>query len=197
MSDCKRELRYKVFSAVSRIEDDFLVRLIREGCHIYVLDARDDDRTGGHIPGSIHVADSMESSAKMQLLSSLMDTIQSQRENEADVWIITHCMESAHRGPRLANLIHSKLPKELKDFVKIRILNRGAEGWVRKYFMDSSLVEDYDDDIWGFIAYHPLKGAKSVKSVESVESVDAAHSVCTYLLFVCAQIVEVRPWSKV
>ena len=49
---------------VTRVDDQFLIDLIKSGKEYYVLDARDDDRAGGHIPGSIHVADSMESNTK-------------------------------------------------------------------------------------------------------------------------------------
>lgn len=53
-----------LYEMVTRVDDQFLIDLIKSGKEYYVLDARDDDRAGGHIPGSIHVADSMESSTK-------------------------------------------------------------------------------------------------------------------------------------
>ena len=44
---------------VTRVDDQFLIDLIKSGKEYHVLDARDDDRAGGHIPGSIHIEDSM------------------------------------------------------------------------------------------------------------------------------------------
>jgi hypothetical protein len=62
-------------------------------------------------------------------------------------------MESAMRGPRCARLFKHYLENietEVAFEYSIRILEGGAYHWMRNYYNDVRLVEDYNDEIWGY-----------------------------------------------
>ena len=158
----------------TRIDQEFMVKLITNNSKCYVLDARDDDRIGGHIPNSIHVPDQMDYAQKVKLLNSLLHEIKIDLKQDEEIWIITHCMESICRGPRLASLMTHLLSEQEdinKEQIKIRILTGGAHNWIKKYHLDDTLVENFDDDYWGFyidIAYSPI----CMKIQKLIDSID-------------------------
>ena len=46
-----------------------------------------------------------------------------------------------------------------ENCIKIGVLHKDADNWIQKYHLNKTLVEDFNDDIWGFymeFAYHPL-----------------------------------------
>ena len=149
---------------ISRINDDDLIKLINQNRRYYILDARDEDRNGGHIPKSIHIPDQMDYNKKMQLLNSLLQNIKIDQKNNDNetIWIVIHCMESICRGPRLASLIIDLLSQK-SDIntkqIKTCVLNGGADNWIRKYHLNKSLVQNFDDEYWGFyihVKYSPI-----------------------------------------
>ena len=136
---------------VSRINAEDLVKIIRnKDRKYYVLDARDDDRNGGNIKGSIHVPDQMETYKKLTLLSNLLQLIDDEDKDEDNVLIVVHCMESICRGPRLAMLLNNEMKLSQSNKIQVRVLHKGADNWIRKYHLDKDLVQDFNDDYWGF-----------------------------------------------
>lgn len=186
-----------------RVDSKFVVQLLKDKNHtnndlFYILDARDDDRMGGHIRGSIHIADSMDHSEKVALIHSIFKEIEtyvctmSQTKSNCindnkvnNIWIITHCMESICRGPRLAQLIESLLlekysnndkknnnnnSKNILDLVKVRVLHGGLDHWIRKYYKDATLVEQFNDDYWGFYEVFLIKRIQLL--IDSIDQVN-------------------------
>ncbi len=69
----------------------------------------------------------------------------------AEVTVVLHCMESIRRGPRCARRLFlqlENLEEKLDLIVNLRVLEGGADRWVRKYFNNSDLVEEYDENYW-------------------------------------------------
>ena len=109
--------------------------------------------------GSIHVADSMNRDKKMTLLSNLLQLINDEHQNEENILIVVHCMESVCRGPRLAMLLNNEFQLSQQNKIQVRVLHKRADNCIRKYHLDKDLVQDFDDNYWGFyyeFYSHPL-----------------------------------------
>ena len=125
--------------------------------NIRVIDARDDDRVGGNVTGSIHVPDKIRPSEREIILWKVLIGATEYLTNNPSVSeynIVTHCMESLRRGPRVAMLM-KKMLKDTGDVgmnqrIRIRVLFGGADTWIRKHYRNSKLVENFDDEYWWF-----------------------------------------------
>lgn len=113
-----------------------------------VVDARDEDAMGGNIKGSLHLADSSdwENTSMPKLLKEI-------EKKQAEL-VIFHCMESIRRGPRCARRLYNHVClgyEEDKFPFSIKILQGGADRWIRKHYTNELLVENFDDDYWGWL----------------------------------------------
>ena len=123
------------------IKQDDLVNMLQRKEKILVIDVRDDDHRGGKVTGSVHFPDS----TFWDNISDVASQIQQ------DTTVVFHCMESARRGPRCAFRLHKYLGETQPQLrCNICVLTGGADRWVRRFFKDSALVEDFDNDYWGW-----------------------------------------------
>lgn len=114
---------------------------------VLVIDVRDDDANGGHISGALHFPDSTFVHRIAEVLAVL-------RARQPTL-VVLHCMESVRRGPRCAYRLRARLeaearPSHLPPVAAVRVLQGGADLWLRRHWRHAHLVEDYDDDFWGF-----------------------------------------------
>jgi hypothetical protein len=93
-------------------------------------------------------------------MPKLLSLIQHARSTSgAPVTVLFHCMESIRRGPRCARRLFQELRKvsdksveeDLTMQVAIKVLQGGADQWMRNFYSDSRLVEGYNNDIWGYL----------------------------------------------
>lgn len=123
------------------VGQDELVSLLQSDEIVLVVDVRDDDHLGGNIKGSIHVPDGT-------FWKTIGDTATLIKQGST---VVFHCMESARRGPRCAFRLHKYLSEEQPQLnCSIRVLRGGADLWIRRFFRDPTLVENFDNDYWGW-----------------------------------------------
>jgi rhodanese-related sulfurtransferase len=116
--------------------------------HFLIVDTRDDDVAGGSIKGALHLADGSDWSKSIHILTKAIT------QKKATL-VIFHCMESIRRGPRCARRVHNFFLDECEeDMPDLKILQGGADQWIRKFY-ETDLVEHYDDDYWGFSEFPP------------------------------------------
>ncbi|MBW0513084.1 hypothetical protein O181_052799 [Austropuccinia psidii MF-1] len=132
---------------------------IKEGqnnVHWAVVDVRDSDFIGGHIPGCHHVPSSTFGQKCPSLIEKLTDV----------KCVIFHCALSQQRGPQAAKLyaelredklekgqLKSSLPfgveaRARQEAQEILILQGGFTKWVESFKDDPALVEGYDSRLW-------------------------------------------------
>lgn len=73
--------------------------------------------------------------------------------------VVFHCMESVRRGPRCARRLRAYFDgcrSKPCSVPSIRVLEGGADQWVRRFYGDPSKVEDFDDEYWGFCCVDSL-----------------------------------------
>lgn len=108
-----------------------------------IIDCRDDDVIGGNIKGSINISERYF----RYNLHNIYDYVE---KNEPSI-LVLHCMESIKRGPRCAFLLNQFFNiLNLNNPPKIYILFGGAYQWIKKYYKDPELVENFDDEYWFF-----------------------------------------------
>ena len=177
-----------------------------------VVDTRDDDVGGGMIRGAMHVADGMFA----DLLPSLLGRICAMAI-ASTVHVVFHCMESARRGPRCALRLAVYLaavrgePLEglpggtqiLPDHwingggggggssIEIRVLRGGADLWIRRFFEDPSMVQNFDDNYWGF---GPLS-CDDYEGTTATTGDDAREGKQLHVLYERPRDQPATPWS--
>jgi Cdc25 family phosphatase len=122
-----------------------LSRLLLLGTEMVVVDVRDEDFSGGHLPGAIHVP-SQEFAEKAAAVALQVA--------EHSICVI-HCMKSSVRGPACYRVLQSELKKlesEGGSSCKLFLLKGGFETWVSKWGSDperETFIEGYDPQVWG------------------------------------------------
>lgn len=126
------------------------------GKDFVVVDVRDDDHKGGHIRGAIHSPSSQFSDDVDSLI----------RKTRGVPVVVFHCMLSQSRGPKAARIFreerdricsHSAEKVEDKELTEksepqqVYVLHDGFKGFQAKYRHDTSLVEDWDRNVWAYI----------------------------------------------
>jgi len=119
-----------------------------------IIDARDDDVVGGIINGAIFCPEKHFTYDKMlSLLAKAKKLRQAHNSGiiEHKAWVVFYCMESNKRSVRCARRFYN-LVREAGDLdiISVKLLQGGADGFVRSYWNDQRLVEGYDDKYWGF-----------------------------------------------
>jgi len=163
---CKEQCMY--------VPQEYVVEQLRDTSNslsLVVVDTRDDDVAGGMITGAMHAADGeFEDIGLLALLARI-------RAMDANcVTVVLHCMESVRRGPRCALRLATYLravrerapahqgnptgdppgdpPGAVQEMdaitVELKVLEGGADQWIRRFFTDNSMVSNFDDDFWGF-----------------------------------------------
>ena len=129
------------------------------------MDCRDDDVKGGKIVGSLHLPDS---EFDINSIETIMKEVESKKDKDVD--IVFHCMESARRGPRCARRFYEamKLWNDHDSNITIRVLIGGFDQWIRNFY-GTDMIEDYDDDYWGFEETRRLWKEKFHKDYERPE----------------------------
>jgi rhodanese-related sulfurtransferase len=136
--------------------------------HFLIIDTRDEDSAGGNIRGALHFPDGSDWLQTMPLLLAAI-------EKKEATMVIFHCMESIRRGPRCARRLHNYfLDTDIDedDIPEVRILQGGADQWIRKFYK-TDLVENYDDDYWAFEEFPPDVDGDEDGDDEKVETSDS------------------------
>lgn len=85
-----------------------------------VVDVRDDDFIGGHVPGALNVPS-----------VTFRDSLAAIRTAAKDKSIVVfHCMKSQVRGPKCARIMAEYVAVSGAEFPPIAILEEGFSGWV-------------------------------------------------------------------
>ncbi|KAF8983089.1 hypothetical protein BGZ46_010908 [Entomortierella lignicola] len=108
-----------------------------------VIDVRDEDRVGGHIPGSVNIP----SKELPERLPALVEQYRQVPE------LFFHCALSQVRGPKAANRWSNALAESVEASQgtlpqRISILRGGFGDWQRKHKNDKGLVEAYEAEYW-------------------------------------------------
>ena len=137
-----------------------LVERLRSNAPTVVVDVRDDDAVGGHIRVALHLADEEFDGASVRaIFDRAREVASKQSSSEADadatVQVVLHCMESVQRGPRCARRLVVSLEAMRASMAElprmsVHVLEGGFDQWCRRHWQDESLVEQYDDEIWGY-----------------------------------------------
>ncbi|KAG0252269.1 hypothetical protein BG011_007084 [Mortierella polycephala] len=142
------------------VDSDVLKALVEDktkvpGKDYLVVDVRDEDYEGGHIPGCLNVP-ANELPEKLPLLIE---------EYKAVPQLFFHCALSQVRGPKAANRWSAALAERDMELAKteaaaavaadqgplsqkVNILRGGFTEWQLKYKSDRNLVEDYKAEYW-------------------------------------------------
>ncbi|GAA5815143.1 hypothetical protein MFLAVUS_008649 [Mucor flavus] len=104
-----------------------------------IVDVRDADFKGGHIPGAVNV-----------LASEMYDKANDLIREYANVpQVYFHCALSQVRGPKSARIYCETMNNlGIETDQKVKILRNGFEGWHTKYRKQEGLIEDYDKSVW-------------------------------------------------
>jgi len=121
-----------------------------------VVDVRDSDFIGGHIPGCHHVPSVSFNEKCAALIDQLKDV----------KCVIFHCALSQQRGPTAAKLyahrredklyagtLKSRLPfgdeaQTREEAQEVVILEGGFKAWAEAFKGDQTLVQGYDPALW-------------------------------------------------
>ncbi|KAF9578192.1 hypothetical protein BGW38_006143 [Lunasporangiospora selenospora] len=138
------------------VDSEVLKALIEDkskvpGKDYLVVDVRDSDYIGGHIPGGINIPAGTLPDQLPQLIV--------QYGNVPELYF--HCALSQVRGPKAARRWSEALAAQEEEAVaaaqeaekspvvqKINILRGGFGEWQKKYKSNRNLVEDYDEGFW-------------------------------------------------
>ncbi|KAI9261162.1 Rhodanese-like domain-containing protein [Sporodiniella umbellata] len=108
-----------------------------------VVDVRDNDYIGGHIPGSINVPAGRMYEEANELI---------QKYSKVPV-IYFHCALSQVRGPKSARIYSETLTNlGIATDQKVKIMRYGFEGWHSRYKFEKELIEDYNPQVWEWAA---------------------------------------------
>ncbi|CAO3633347.1 unnamed protein product [Cunninghamella blakesleeana] len=128
------------------VDSEELVALIRDptkkaGEDYLVVDVRDEDYIGGHIPKAVNIPAS-------QIAESAPSLIQ-KYSKVPEVYF--HCALSQVRGPKSAR-IYNELLHVLGNTTdqKVKVLRGGFEEWQEKYKNEKDLIESYDEERWAY-----------------------------------------------
>ncbi|KAG0353525.1 Rhodanese-like domain-containing protein [Gamsiella multidivaricata] len=125
------------------VDSEVLKALIEDktkvpGKDYLVIDVRDEDRVGGHIPGSVNIPS-----------KQLPDQLPALVRQYADVpQLFFHCALSQIRGPKAAARWSEAVTERGGDSSSIKILRGGFGDWQRKHKDDKNLVEAYEAEYW-------------------------------------------------
>ncbi|KAJ2413940.1 Cdc25 phosphatase Ibp1 [Coemansia sp. RSA 2530] len=134
------------------IEADELAKLVRDpkrvsGRDYVVIDARDTDFVGGHIPG----ADNVPAHDLHWRIGGLIDKYQ------GTPLVVFHCAQSQVRGPKSArrylDAIQERLETAPQDSPlhnqEVKILRGGFNTWHARYARsEPDLIEGFDQELW-------------------------------------------------
>jgi Cdc25 family phosphatase len=113
---------------------------------LWVVDVRDDDREGGHIPQSLHLPSTQFLTAGAD---ALMSEIQSTLSQSMRHRVVFHCMLSQVRGPKCARIFYDMVQQKQADNVQVFVLRGGFSAWHdANATTRPDLIEDYDAERW-------------------------------------------------
>ncbi|KAF9281833.1 hypothetical protein BGZ74_002264 [Mortierella antarctica] len=109
-----------------------------------IIDVRDADYIGGHIPGCLNIPAHDLPDQLPQLIEEYKNVPQ----------LFFHCALSQVRGPKAANrwsqavALAAETATTPAPAQKINILRGGFGAWQRKHKDNRELVEDYEEEYW-------------------------------------------------
>ncbi|KAI8324303.1 Rhodanese-like protein [Martensiomyces pterosporus] len=139
-------------AATSRISVDQLATLVRDptkrpGVDYLVVDVRDEDYKGGHIPGAVNVpAHEIRDRA-----GELIDKYAKVPE------VVFHCALSQVRGPKSARIYSEAVQQRLESAgdsdplfsQNIHVLTGGFTSWLYRFReSEPQLIESFDKKYW-------------------------------------------------
>lgn len=126
----------------SKVLRDWLINGSTSGSgKLAVVDVRDSDYVGGHIKGCWHYP----AGGFNETLDSLRQRLLDEEVND----VVFHCALSQVRGPKSAlRLMRSLDASDDFDKMNVWVLQGGFTAWQRHYGEDSSLTEDFAQDLW-------------------------------------------------
>lgn len=155
--------------------DEVAAQMRADPSAVLVFDVRDQDAIGGHIAGAHHFPDSTFPDRLGEAVALVKD--------RAPRLVVFHCMESIRRGPRCAYRMRARLQDlraagdpsaaSVPDATIVRVLRGGADGWIRKYWR-TWLVDDFDNDYWGWDLHASAEWAAKPEDVEPLAAAAAA-----------------------
>ncbi|OLY82445.1 Dual specificity phosphatase ibp1 [Smittium mucronatum] len=123
----------------------------KSGTDYLVVDVRDSDYEGGHIPGALNVPS-----------YEMRDRVDGLAKELSDVPILVfHCALSQVRGPKSARIyseyVYNVIQSNNKSFEnyapklreqQISVLTGGFSSWYNQFKNDPEMLEDIDHDLW-------------------------------------------------
>ncbi|RUP46182.1 Rhodanese-like domain-containing protein [Jimgerdemannia flammicorona] len=128
----------------SYIESDEVAAMVldntlKSGKDYLVVDVRDDDFEGGHIPEAIHIRSSI-------LLDKLDDLV---NEYANVPKIVFHCVMSQVRGPKSAQMYKETLSLNgIQTQQQVYVLRGGFRQWQARFKNDPDMIADYRPELW-------------------------------------------------
>lgn len=132
--------------SISFITVDELAVVVRDpnqqpGTDYVVVDVRDEDFRGGHIPGALNIpAHHLKTDSRQ--LQSLVDRCKNVP------LVVFHCALSQVRGPRSARIYRQAVGDQSQ---KVVILSGGFTAWLYKFRAledPKAMIEDYNEAFW-------------------------------------------------
>ncbi|KAJ2064082.1 Cdc25 phosphatase Ibp1 [Coemansia sp. S146] len=134
------------------IDADELAKLIRDpkqvsGRDYIVIDSRDTDFVGGHIPGAANVP----AHDLLWRVQGLIDKYQ------RTPLVVFHCAQSQVRGPKSARRYLDAVNERLETTPhgsplhnqQVKVLRGGFNFWYKRYSLaDPDLIEGFDQKLW-------------------------------------------------
>lgn len=117
--------------------------ILQKSISFTVIDVRDEDRLGGHIPASLNFpASCFEGDVVEHLVNRYVEL----KDRHS---VVFHCRHSLNRAPICARTFKQRLDFLRPDhLVQVFVLEFGFEGWVIKFANNEQLVEDYIHSVW-------------------------------------------------
>eukprot|EP00164_Ancoracysta_twista_P008359 GFYU01012058.1.p1 GENE.GFYU01012058.1~~GFYU01012058.1.p1 ORF type:complete len:182 (-),score=22.23 GFYU01012058.1:18-563(-) len=108
-----------------------------------VIDVRDDDFVGGHIPNAVHVPWSMFDRHVEELVQKYVAGV-----GERLAVLVVYDMSSGSRAPACADLLLQAAAAQGAGKVQVLTLAEGFQGWLSRYVDERDLVTEYNAEYW-------------------------------------------------
>eukprot|EP00457_Paulinella_chromatophora_P011179 gb/GEZN01011307.1/.p1 GENE.gb/GEZN01011307.1/~~gb/GEZN01011307.1/.p1 ORF type:complete len:218 (-),score=47.02 gb/GEZN01011307.1/:459-1112(-) len=170
------------------LDPEELQKLIKEKTNILIVDVRDSDFTGGHVPGAVNFP--------AQDFDKSLDKLTKKVEDGKFTQVLFYCMYCRERAPQCAlgfvSSWNSKIKKErteTKDALSVCILRGGFHSWINFCNQKESKadetkiskgVEKFDSSQWSYTQNQGLLYKKDLEAEYfALGTLDAAQGSLT------------------
>lgn len=115
--------------------------ILADASDFLVVDVRDSDHIGGNIVRSVHLPSATITQDSLERLAQRVAASGVSR-------VVFHCMLSQQRGPRAALAFGRLLRSSGRSGINVYVLDRGFNGWQKRYRNEPALMENYSADLW-------------------------------------------------